>query len=88
MLKILGEYYYIDLDTIQEMVNFETEVVSGTTEQHISVVKYDMLKIMVDVLLSESEEVDETLGPKSSEISIPFKLAFNTLINKKIINKY
>ena len=43
---------------------------------------------MVDVLLSESEDVDETLGPKSSEISIPFKLAFNTLINKKIINKY
>lgn len=88
MLKILNEHYYLDLDKMEELVNLPNHSESGTTEQHISVVKYDMLKIMVDVLLSESEDVDETLGPKSSEISIPFKLAFNTLINKKIINKY
>jgi len=87
MLKILGDYYYIDLDTIQEMVNFETEVVSGTTEQHISVVKYDMIKIMIDVIMTEREDVDESLGPKS-DASIPFKVAFNTLLNNQIIKKY
>lgn len=87
MLKILGEYYYIDLDTIQEMVNFETEIVSGTTEQHISVVKYDMIKIMIDVIMTEREDVDESLGPKS-DASIPFKVAFNTLLNNQIIKKY
>lgn len=87
MLKILGEYYYIDLDTIQEMVNFETEVVSGTTEQHISVVKYDMIKIMIDVIMTEREDVDESLGPKS-DASIPFKVAFNTLLNNQIIKQY
>jgi hypothetical protein len=43
---------------------------------------------MIEILMTESDEVDETLGAKSSELSIPFKLAFNTLINKKIINKY
>ena len=87
MLKILGDYYYVDLDKIQEMVNFETEVVSGTTEQHISVVKYDVIKIMLDVILTESDGVDEALGPKS-DTSIPFKLAFNTLLNNQIIKKY
>ena len=88
MLKILNEHYYLDLDRMEELVNLPNYSDSGSSEQHISVVKYDMLKVMVDVLLSESEEVDEALGPKSSELSIPFKLAFNTLINKKIINKY
>jgi len=101
MLKILNEYYYLDLDKMEELVNIptkekteseksegdESEELDGMT-QHISIVKYDMLKIMVDVLMTESEEVDEKLGPKSTEISIPFKLAFNTLLNKKIINKY
>jgi hypothetical protein len=98
MLKILNEYYYLDLDKMEELVNIPTkektedddsegEEYDGMT-QHISVVKYDMIKIMVDVLMTESEEVDEKLGPKSTEISIPFKLAFNTLLNKKIINKY
>jgi hypothetical protein len=87
MLRILGEYYYIDLDKIQEDVNFNTEVVSGETEQHISVVKYDMIKIMIDVILTEQNEVDEALGPKS-DTSIPFKIAFNTLLNNQIIKKY
>ena len=93
MLKILNEYYYLDLDKMEEMVNLpgknksEGEE-SETMEQHISVVKYDILKVMIEVLMTESEEVDEKLGPKSSELSIPFKLAFNTLLNKKIINKY
>ena len=89
MLTILNEYYYLDLDKMEELVNLPPkDDESGSTEQHISILKYDMLKLLVDVLLTESEEVDEKLGPKSSEISIPFKLAFNTLINKQIINKY
>ena len=93
MLKILNEYYYLDLDKMEEMVNLPSKnkpkgEESESVEQHISVVKYDILKVMIEVLMTESEEVDEKLGPKSSELSIPFKLAFNTLLNKKIINKY
>ena len=95
MLKILNEEYYLDLDKIEECVNIPMEstkkVEEETSEdgmQHISVVKYEIIKMMIDVLMTESNEVDETLGGRSSEITIPFKLAFNTLINKKIINKY
>jgi hypothetical protein len=42
---------------------------------------------MIDVILSEENEVDENLGMKTNEVSIPFKIAFNTLLMKKIINK-
>ena len=87
MLKILGEHYYIDLDVAQSVINIEPDNSSGSTEQHIGVVKYEMIKMMLEVILSESEEVDETLGDKAST-TIPFKLAFNTLLNNKIIQKY
>lgn len=86
MLKIFGEHYYLDLDKIEEFTNIKNE--SGQTENHISVVKYDMVKILIDVILSDGEEIDESLGQKSSQIGIPFKLAFNTLLNIKILNKY
>ncbi len=86
MLKILNENYYLDLDQLDNYVNIGSS--SGESENHISVVKYEMIKTMIEVVLSESDEIDETLGPKSSDLSLPFKLAFNTLLNKKIINKY
>ena len=84
MLKILGENYYLDLDAIDKYVQLST---SSTTESHLNVMKYEMVKVMTEVLLTEKDDVDETLGQKST-LSIPFKFAFNTLINKKLINKY
>lgn len=86
MLKILNDHYYVDLDKLEQYVNIPQP--SGDSENHISVVKYDMIKVMMEVLLTENDIVDETLGEKSNELTIPFKLAFNTLLNKKIINKY
>jgi hypothetical protein len=86
MLKILNDHYYVDLDRLEQYVNIPQP--SGDSENHISVVKYDMIKVMMEVLLTEDDLVDEALGEKSNELTIPFKLAFNTLLNKKIINKY
>jgi len=89
MLKILGEHYYLDLDKIEEFTNVTpSENFTGVSENHISVVKYDMVKLLIEILMSENEEIDETLGMKNNEVTIPFKLAFNSLINKKLINKY
>jgi hypothetical protein len=43
----------------------------------------------MDTILTENEPVDETLGIKSSgNMTISFKVAFNTLLNKKLLNKY
>jgi hypothetical protein len=85
MLKILGENYYLDLDAIDKYVIIPNP--SGITDYNISVVKYEMVKIMTEILVTENEEVDEKLGEKSV-LTIPFKLAFNTLLNKKLLNKY
>lgn len=89
MLKILGENYYLDLDKIENYISVDVpDGFSGAPENHISVVKYDMIKVLTETLLTESEEVDENLGTKASGLSIPFKIAFNTLLNKKLLNKY
>lgn len=89
MLKILGEHYYLDLEKIEEFTNVApSESFTGVSENHISVVKYDLIKLLIEILMSENEQIDETLGIKSKEVTIPFKLAFNSLINKKLINKY
>ena len=47
-----------------------------------------MVKMMIEILITEHENIDESLGEKSSEISIPFKIAFNTLQNKQLLTKY
>lgn len=89
MLKILGEHYYLDLDKLDEYIQIKDLKTSGETEgNHISVVKYESTKLMIEVLMDSSEQIDETLAGKSSELTIPFKLAFNTLLNKKLLNKY
>ena len=89
MLKILNEHYYLDLDEIDNYINIEPPIdFTGSGENHISVVKYEMVKMLIEILMTEKDEVDETLGPKSSDLSIPFKFAFNTLINKQLLNKY
>ena len=92
MLPIWDENYYIDLDKIEEFIdltNVINDEISGNTNDHkINVVKYEMVKLMLDVIMTEGIESDEKLGMKNSELSIPFKLALNSLLNKKIISSY
>jgi hypothetical protein len=83
MFKILNENYYVDLDVMEDYVNLTN--VSGEPQIHL--VKYEAVKSMLETVLTESNEVDEDLGLKSNELSIPFKIAFNTLLMKKIITK-
>jgi len=92
MLKILGEHYYVDLDIVEKYVDM-TEVASiettGSTDTKINIIKYELVKLMLDVILTENDDIDEKLGLSSgNNLTLPFKLAFNTLLNKKIINKY
>jgi len=50
-------------------------------------VKYELFKMMLETILTENEPVDEKLGSNNSELTLPFKLSFNTLRVKNIINK-
>jgi hypothetical protein len=93
MINVLGENYYIDLDVIEGYLDMSDdtspEALSGTTEMRINVIKFEMVKMLLDTVLTEQEIVDEKLGIKSnSNLSIPFRIAFNSLLNKKLINHY
>jgi hypothetical protein len=93
MLDFLGDKYYIDVNELEvqvSMVNSKLPQISGETEneQQISVTRYDTFKSLIEVVLTEREELDENLGIHSSKnLTIPFKIAFNTLLMNKIIQK-
>jgi hypothetical protein len=103
MFKIFNENYYIDLDAIDQYVQIDEEddnvlsknkeeteegsVITFESEAKIHLVKYELVKTMLETILTESNEVDEDLGMKSNEVTIPFKIAFNSLMMKNIINK-
>ena len=87
MFKIFNDTYYVDIDEIEKYINIPSP--TGGTEIHVNVVKYEVVKMMMEVLMTEDEEMDESLGLKGGNgTTIPFKLAFNSLLNKKLINKY
>lgn len=90
MLKVLGENYFVDLDQIEKYldINEVKEDITGNTESRVNIIKFEMVKMLMEVLLTENIDMDDKLGLKSKETSIPFKLAFNTLLNKKLINHY
>lgn len=93
MLKVLGENYYVDLDEIEKYLDMTDEIpvdtITGNTEMRINIIKFEMVKMMLETILTEHDEIDETLGMKSSvKTSVPFKIAFNSLLNKKLINHY
>jgi len=93
MLKVLGENYFIDLDRVEEYMNISEEEdddkFSGSTEIRVNLIKFEMVKMLMDTILTENEDIDEKLGMKgSSNTTIPFRIAFNSLLNKKIINHY
>ena len=93
MLKVLGENYFVDLDEIEKYLvmtdDVSVETISGATEMRINIIKFEMVKMMLETILSEHDDIDDSLGLKSaSKTSVPFKIAFNSLLNKKLINLY
>jgi hypothetical protein len=83
MFTIFNENYYLDIEKLEEYVN----IPNSSGESQIHLVKYEIVKNLIDVVLTEGGEIDENLGMKTSELTIPFKIAFNSLMMKDIINK-
>jgi hypothetical protein len=93
MIKVLNENYFVDLDEVEKYLDMSDSPslvpLTGNTEMRINIVKFELVKMLLEVVLSENEDIDEKLGLKSSsQTSIPFRLAFNSLLNKKLINHY
>jgi len=94
MLEVLGERYYIDFGSLEKIINIPKSEIKIDKEgdiidedgQQISIVKYETIKMMLEVILTEQEEMDENLGIHNSKnLSLPFKIAFNTLLRYSII---
>jgi hypothetical protein len=93
MISVFNENYFVDLDEVEKYLDMSDspsmEPLTGNTEMRINIVKFELVKLLLEVVLSENEDIDEKLGLKSSsQTSIPFRLAFNSLLNKKLINHY
>lgn len=53
----------------------------------IDMTRWDLTKAMVETILSENGIVDEAMGitKLGQQLSIPFRLSFNTLVRHKLI---
>jgi hypothetical protein len=78
---ILGE------NNEEELSSEEKEI--SAYSQIIDVAKWEVLKIMVESVLNENSVIDEAMGPSKlgEQLSIPFRISFNTLIKNKIIKE-
>jgi len=93
MIDVLGHSYYVDLNELENFVELpdppkvETkEEIDEETGQRFSIIKFEIVKTMIEVVLTEREEFDENLGSyQAKKTSIPFRLAFNTLLRHNII---
>jgi hypothetical protein len=86
-LKIGTENLYFDVDEL--MSNIEMVGSSdGEPIVEINLPKFEFFKLMLDTTCGIVEEVDDNMGIVSlNKMSVPYKLALNTLINYKIIKK-
>jgi hypothetical protein len=77
MLKVLNENYFVDLDELEKYLDISevsSESSSGFTEMKVNIVKFEIVKMLMEVVLSENEEMDDKLGLKSTNnLSVPFK---------------
>jgi hypothetical protein len=88
MVELFGKRYYIDVDGITKKCQTGDTLKNedGTEGLEINIFKYEIIKVCLERVLNEYEEVDEELGPLAEEgLSISFKIAFNTLIKYEIL---
>jgi len=86
MINVLGQNYYLDLNELDSFIQIKNEELTGNTET-FSLIKFEVVKTMIEVVMTEREDdLDNNLGTyNQNKLSIPFKIAFNTLLMYKII---
>lgn len=57
--------------------------------QMVDITKWEVIKALIETILNENGIIDESMGIQKleKELSIPFRLSFNTLIKNKLIRK-
>jgi hypothetical protein len=86
-----------EVEALLQMTEPQTEQVEGevTEEQFeeagqmIDLTKWELTKALIETVLSEQGIVDEAMGQQKlgEQLSIPFRISFNTLLINKILKK-
>ena len=86
-LNIGSEQLYFDVDELMSNIEL-SETKDGEPIVEINLPRFEFFKLMLDTTCGIVEEVDDNMGIISlNKMSVPYKLALNTLINYKIIKK-
>jgi hypothetical protein len=79
-----------EYDSNSNVISTTVRTVSTEKDIEIDTLKYDLFSRMLDVVLnSNTEELDASLGAERAlaNADLPFKIAFNTLINYGILKE-
>jgi hypothetical protein len=73
----------------EDKENKENEELTEFQGPLIDMTRWDLVKVMIETILSENGIVDEGMGSTmlGSQLSIPCRLSFNTLIKHKLIKR-
>jgi hypothetical protein len=101
-LDNISEFIRLDeIETIDDILkdvssegdDIDGEIPSGTYEipqgQMVDITKWEMTKAMIETVLNENGIVDEKMGivKLGEQLSIPFRLSFNTLLINKLVKE-
>ena len=78
-----------NVDTLLEMSTVDNTDDEPSEGQMIDITKWELTKVMIETILSEQSIVDEDMGVTKlgKQLSIPFRISFNTLLINKILKK-
>jgi hypothetical protein len=87
MVELFGKSYYIDIDGITEKCRTGNTIKDDEGETlEINIFKYEIIKMCLDRVLNDYEDVDEEMGVfASNNVNVSLKIAFNTLIKYGIL---
>ena len=87
MVEIFGKSYYLDIDSITKKCQTGNTIKDEDGETlEINIFKYEMIKMCIERVLNEFQEVDEELGAFArNDTTLSFRIAYNTLIKNEIL---
>ena len=87
MVELFGKSYYIDIDGITEKCRTGNTIKDDEGETlEINIFKYEIIKMCLDRVLNDYEDIDEEMGVfGSNNVNVSLKIAFNTLIKHGIL---
>lgn len=76
-------------DNKNKLIGSETLETTMERGREIDGTKYDIIRLMIEVLIDYDEETDDTLGNERAfqKMPISYRLAFNTLYNYGILKE-